>query len=299
MEEYNQNTNQDISNEAVDKYFESGGEEAPEHNENDSQEERQQPDDNKPEEQAENPIERNHKIALQEERERRKEYQKQLQQEQQMRVQMENRFQQFVEKMSQPQQPQYQEPTYEDDPINYLLHQQQKTQYVIQQQQQVEQQRAYEQEMQRRLGDFVNQYAMDAQKFTQNTPDFNDAYKYMIQNRTEELRAFGYSEAQVKTLLYQDELAIAAKAYEDGVNPAERMYAAAKYRGFKSGNQISDNAKKVNDYNRARENTYSLNSGGGGKSGSSGLTLEAIAAMSDEDFGNLPKGVWDKLMKGK
>ncbi len=118
-----------------------------------------------------------------------------------------------------------------------------------------------------------------------------------MQTRLDELVAMGYNQAEAINIRTQDEIAIAAKAYADGVNPGERIYALAKMRGFSQQQvqpqtPIADATQKIDQLEKGLNASKSL-SGASGKA-SAELTLEALASMEDADFDK----AWEKMIKG-
>lgn len=285
--------NMDVNEEQFDKFFETGGElpaeevtqeEAPAV-ENDSQPEEPQA------------VEVKDKIdkvvpygALHEERERRKELQRTVQEEQARVRKLEEAFQKVLERQNSNPAP---VPNYEDDPTEALrvkTEQLERTlqnhnQTLTQQQQQVENQRQY--------SEFVDRYAASAQAYKAENPEFAPAYNHLMQTRLDELMAMGYNQAEAVNIRTQDEIAIAAKAYADGVNPGERIYALAKMRGYSTPQpQAAPATQKLDQLERGLNASKSLSDASG--KASTELTLEALASMQDDEFDK----AWEKVMKG-
>jgi len=217
----------------------------------------------------------------------------------QQRLQLqEQRLLQIGERLQQTQQTP--EPKFDEDPLGALAYKQEQHERVLQQQIAMEQQRMQQTEMQNKMQHFVAQYTNDAQAFAKETPDFMEAYQYLVSNRIAELKSLGYNDAQANQLLQEDEMALAAKAYQDGVNPAERIYNTAKFRGYNKAPtvQVQDNSKKLQEFAKAKESAVSLSNTSAAKSGSSGITMEAIAAMDEDEFNNLTPAQWKKALGG-
>jgi hypothetical protein len=104
-----------------------------------------------------------------------------------------------------------------------------------------------------------------------------------------------------KQLMLQDETAIVARAFQDGVNPAERIYAIAKSRGYKAAEEESPLASnenkqimdKLDQLDKGIKNSRSLGNISGSAPTSQSLTLEKLAMMDDDDFDRN----WNKVMK--
>lgn len=112
---------------------------------------------------------------------------------------------------------------------------------------------------------FMNSYRASAQEFAAKTPEFGEAYKFLLGARMAEHKAAGYSDQEAQSLLVEEEMSIVAKAYQDKVNPAERLFNVAKNRGYSAANSKKTSAapKSLNDIKRGMANSKSLKSGGG------------------------------------
>ena len=157
--------------------------------------------------------------ALQEERQKRAEYERQLQEYQRR----EQEWQQWAEQQRQAQEPQEQfvEPDPETDPIGALKLAQQRLQEMAQE----TQQRAYVEQLSTVAYQAATQYQ-------QSVPDYQDAYKYAINSRAQELVALGTHPQDVPQILQQEELRLIDTALQNRRNPAEAIYQFAKARGF-------------------------------------------------------------------
>ena len=158
--------------------------------------------------------------ALQEERQKRAEYERQLQEYQRR----EQEWQQWAEQQRQAQQQpeeQYVEPDPETDPIGALK----AARDQLRSMQQETQQRAYVEQL--------NTVAYQAAtEYQQQVPDYQDAYKYAINSRAQELVALGTHPQAVSSILQQEELRLIDTALQNRKNPAEAIYQFAKARGF-------------------------------------------------------------------
>lgn len=304
----------DLDDEVVDNYFESGGtaevsnvpEEMPITNEAQPQEQ-----DTAEQEQAnETQQKAADKVvpygALHEERERRKELQQQLREQQERTSRLEQTFQKVIERTQQPQQ--QQGPSFEEDPVEALRQEQEHIKQALRQQYQSEAQRQQQSEMQYKQQVFVERYKDSANAYAQENPEFSNAYQHLVQSRLAEYTAAGYSVQQANQLLIEDEMAIVAKAYTDGVNPAERIYALSKVRGYqtpasnqnnfqqqKTEQALQDNARKIAQLEKGMAASKSLSNAGGKTENS--FSLESLAAMDDDELDNFLDKGWNKLSK--
>ena len=152
-------------------------------------------------------------------------------------------------------------PDPETDPLgyhNYKIAQLEKT--VYQQNQYLKQKYEQENRVQSQT-QFINAYKQSAQQFSEQAPDFKEAYDFLIKARIEEHKAAGYTKEQADALVVEEEMALVSKAYQDKVNPAERIYNLSKIRGY-AGKQQSIKSKNLNNIEKGIKNSKSLQSGG-------------------------------------
>jgi hypothetical protein len=224
--------------------------------------------------------------ALHEERERRKELQRKMEA-------MEKRWGELVEKIGKPAPQPAPDPS--QDFAGYTIHQ---FQQVQQQQQALGQKvQSFEewQKNQAEEGRFQQAYFQAAQDYAANQKDFPQAYGHWLKSRLEELTDAGYTRDQAIQIRTAEEKAMVMKAFEDGVNPAQRIYTVAQRRGYTipSVPEVQpavDQAAKLKQIAEAQRATPAL--GGGGMKPK--LTLQGIAQMSDEEFSTLD---WERTMR--
>lgn len=234
---------------------------------------------------------KNYKGMGHQERERRKEIERKLQETEQRTQRMEEIFQRMVaQQNTQP------EPSFDDNPLEAIRLKQERTDQYITQQQQIEAQRYQEWQQQQQLSHFKNKYFSDLESFSRDTPDFKEACDHLRADKTNEYLNAGYTQDQITSLLGQEEAAVAAKAYQDGVNPGERLYQWAKYRGYNPQAKQKTQAtveNKLSQMQKGLQASKSLSSASG-KSSNNPLSLEALAAMDDDE---LAKVDWDKFIR--
>lgn len=282
-----------VTEASLDKYFETGGETLPDNSESEV-ESAELIVENESHQEAAKPVEAEPKVekvvpyaALHEERERRKEMQTKV-------TNLERTFQAVLEKLSSPQQ-QQQPPSFDEDPIGALQHNQQVLNQHVAQQYQNQQQQAEQQQRNNQLQDFAYKCQQSVREFSKTNTDYLDAYKFLSESRVNEHVAVGYTQEQARQLILEDEMAVASKAYMDGVNPAERIYGLAKMRGFQS-TAAGQPQGKMSALQKGMQASKSL-SGAGGKASSGGLTLESLAQMSPDELDQALSKDWDKIMK--
>lgn len=162
------------------------------------------------------------------------------------------------------------------------------------------------QEQYRQSQELQTFYRNDALAYMQKVPDFKDAYQYVAQSYVNELAARGMNEDQIKSQLMAEEAGIVWQAKQRGVSPSQVIYDMAKARGYRASSltqpaptthehthtQTTPNAaEKLKTIAKAQAAMPNVSSSGG----SEGLTLEALANMSDDEFAAVER----KLGKAK
>lgn len=137
---------------------------------------------------------------------------------------------------------------------------------------------------------FMNQYQNSAKQFAEKATDFPEAYKFLTQARMSEHIEAGFSPEEANALLIEEELSIVAKAYNDKVNPAERIYKLAKARGFATDKKAANTVKDFKAIEKGVKASRSLKDGGGIPPDKD-LGFDDIDNM---DFGEFDK-FWDKF----
>jgi hypothetical protein len=134
---------------------------------------------------------------------------------------------------------------------------------------------------------FVDTYKADAAAFEAKTPDFKDAYNFLLKSRAEELQAIGYDSPEaLHNALIADEMAIAQMAFEKGKSAAELLYNLANQRGYKkaaASTETGKGAERLAMIERGQQANKSL-SNTGGSSGDPDMTAEALIAMPADEF---------------
>lgn len=218
---------------------------------------------------------------------------KALQEERAKRQAMERKLAELEARLNQPPQPQTQEqasdePDPETDPIGYLKY--------MKAQREEEKQNLIAQAEERRL---MASYQADAASFQQATPDFQDAYNYLIQSRIQELQAIGTNPTDIPDIIKNDELGIAARARALGTNAAQIAYSFAKARGYggpKPAEPAPAPAPAVAqpDMQKARQAVAATAAAGGKAAAPKTITPEDAANLKGAAF----DAWWDKHFHG-
>lgn len=221
--------------------------------------------------------------ALDEQKHKRRAAEAQLQQERQARAVLEDRFNQMLAAQQQQNLPDQNDPlaVHEHQLREQAQRQQQVEQYLTQQ---ARQQQHYQQEQQ-----IIGWAQSQAASFSQEAPDFADAYKLVASARASMHAATGASQQEVALRLRADEIAFYADAARNGRNPAEAIYEMAQSMGYKKpGAPVAQ--QKVEQLNKGMAAAKGLSNG----TPSGKMTPAQIAAMSDEDFDAYRKSMGQK-----
>lgn len=152
-----------------------------------------------------------------------------------------------------------------------------------------------------RLEDMAKQAMADflvenEKEFAELTPDYYEAATFFRERKLAEYMALGMSENQALATTQNQIYSIIKKAGEAGKNPAEMGYKAAVALGYQKKSASPENSGKIESLAKGIAASKSVGSGGEVKSN---LTLDQIAAMSNEEFEKAMEGDnWRKMMGG-
>lgn len=244
-------------------------------------------------EQAEAPEARARTVplaALHEERARRKELAAQIEQ---LRAQQAERDRIIEERLA-ALMPKPQVPAFEENPAEHLR---QKLETVAQTQQataaQIEAWNRAQQEQAAKAQLAVRVQAAEAE-FSRQAPDYLDAIKHLASARVQELMAFGHDEEAARQQSVQELHQHAYWCAANGKDPAAIAYALAKARGYQAKPAAPSAADRFQVQQRGVAASKSLGNGGAQQAKTS---VEALLAMSDDEFAEATKGgKWAKLM---
>lgn len=213
--------------------------------------------------------------ALHEERSKRQELQSRLDETIQKMGKMEALWEQLQNKEATPELPDY-----EEDPAGYLHAQIEQLQAKLNgfEEKSVEQERV--QEQQQTEQQLLEKYAASVRTYSQEAPDFNDAYQYLSSTMDQDLVARGYDDPleRANILQYEEGLMV-GRALNSGKNPAEIIYNYAKARGY--AQQESQEEDKLERIEKGQQAAQTLNGPSGGAEPPT--TLERLAELADAD----------------
>jgi|ETNvirnome_6_100_1030635.scaffolds.fasta_scaffold00325_5 hypothetical protein len=240
--------------------------------------------------------------ALHEERERRKEFQRRLEDQgrefSEYKGKTEERLGEIAKRLAPPAEA---PPDFDEDPAAHLQHGQAETGRRLDQLEQSNEERAQQSQAAQNDQELVEAYRSAAVQFAGENPDFADAYQHWQESMKSELAAWGVTDpARVNQEVGRFERQLAAASFRDGVNPAERLYAIAKHRGYEK--KAADPATpgngedKIAAEEKAEGAAKSLSAAGGTQA--TGLTMESLLAMDDDEFGQVSDKDLKKAMGG-
>lgn len=129
----------------------------------------------------------------------------------------------------------------------------------------------------------VQRYVALAAEFSRKQPDFQEAYDWLARQRDEELREMGlYDPAQRMAEIRREEMWLAEQAMGAGANPAERIYAVAKLRGYQAKKGTPNGADRLTAIERGQAAAKSLGGTAGGEAPAKGTPQWLLTASEDE-----------------
>lgn len=217
------------------------------------------------------------------ERQKRQEAEKRLKESDERWARADERMRLMAEAQQGQQQPQQPEPPPdpEVDVFGATIHNTREVQDI--RRWQAEQQQAAQQQQQ--LYHLNQAFMAKAQEFSAQSPDFEDAHRFVREKRAEALRIQGVPEHQIQGHLANDEMYVVAGAFQQGVNPAERLYALARSYGYapKAADPQPDTGALIDAKADTVARAKSL-SQAGGQATPRAVNAKALADMSDDDF---------------
>lgn len=203
--------------------------------------------------------------ALHEERMRRKEQSEQIRE-------LNERYNQLLENLKPPPEPL---PDLNENPVAHFDARLKAQEEAIQKHRESIQQEERVKQAAEQNNQFLMAYHQSAQQFSESHKDFPQAYQALITGRVNELKAGGVDAATAKMMAESEEQFIVSQAFQQGGNPAERIYALAKARGYKSENS----GAKLETIEKGQQ-AKSL--AGAGSTPKEPDSLEAIAEIDDD-----------------
>jgi hypothetical protein len=224
--------------------------------------------------------------ALHEERQLRKEAKAEATELREKMARMEERVQMFQEAIK-PAEP---EVSFDDDPAEYLRKQAEQTNQTLDSLKQQQEQQLQRQQQAAANNQFMQRYQAAAAEYSEQNPQFQDAYQHLIENRVQEHMIAGLNKDQAIETANREEQAIVRMAFENGSNPAEKLVELAKIRGWNATSQEkAPPVDKVDQVTKGQSEAKTISKGG---QGNTTLTLESLADLDGDEFDK----AWEKLI---
>lgn len=230
------------------------------------------------------------RAALQESRQREKDARASM-------ARMEALFQKSMER-PQPQQQQApakttpEIPAYDQDPLGHTKAQLDRAMATIDELKGNFQQRTQQQDEQSRTQSTLETYGRHVSTFKRQTPDYDDAFQYLMDTRDKELSFVHEDPTERTNRIQYEEGYLAAAAMRQGKNPAQVFYEMAKVRGYK-GKQPAIEENKIERLTKGQQ--ASRSNAGGKVADGDDISLEKLADM-DPDSPEYDKA-WAKFEK--
>lgn len=173
--------------------------------------------------------------AMKEERIKRQELQRQLEEMTGRYSTLETRTNEILKRFQQEDEPKPAPvPEWNQDPLGHTKQRLETTEERLARLEREREEQASQTQQQQQYMQFRGHVAQRTSEFMTKTPDYPQAYQYLMEMQGNALQDAGFPPEQIRATLEQYETAIAQKALADGVNPAERAYAMAKRFGYKA-----------------------------------------------------------------
>lgn len=217
--------------------------------------------------------------AFHEEREKRKARERDLQTEREARIRLEERLAAFEAAQKPAEQPVI--PSVDEDPVAYFKHQNDQLAKELGQIKETTQERQQREQISQYQQSVVGAYKSSVAEIQAEAPDFQDAYKYLVTSRIEELKAAGMDPDEAVATANQDEFYLVERALKERRNPAKAIYSMAKARGFQAKPAVNVD-EKIDRIAAGQAEGKSLGGASGGGDNATGL--ESLLNLSDADF---------------
>lgn len=143
-------------------------------------------------------------------------------------------------------------------------------------------------------------------QFRAETPDYDAAVGFVVQQRGKELSRLGLDPVAIQNALAHEAVQIAATALQRGLNPAEVIYGIAQDRGYARKAEAAaapvatapavDPAQQLRTVARGTDAARSTNTAGA--PGDRNLTLDRLLKMDDSEFAKMSENEFRKIMGG-
>lgn len=206
------------------------------------------------------------------------------------------RLEMLISSLQQPQRPADPVPDINTDPVGYFQRQLEATQRELAEVKQFKEQVAQQSTMTAQEAQFLNAYRTDAMAFAQKAPDFTGAYNHFKEMVIRDALETGADPEEAIAEMEARERQIVARALRTGKSPAEAVYNAARRYGFKGAAPTATADAKMEAMQRGQTAAKSTAAPGGARGRFEGLTVEALANMSEAEFSKVPESIVNRLL---
>lgn len=182
------------------------------------------------------------------------------------------------------------------DPLGYMTHQMERLQQQLDAMTAAQNEAKTQTTQEQQAQQFMNHVKSQVSAFEKETPDYQDAYKHLMQTRMQDFKDLGMTDAQVSQNLANEEMMITQQAIKAGKNPAEMVYTMAKRYGFKPTTKVDPENKlaKIQKGLEAAKTGERSTPPDAGK-----ITLETAINASDKDLNQAVDKHWEELFGAK
>jgi len=152
-------------------------------------------------------------------------------------------------------------PDKDEDPFGYLQWENRQLRKEVDGVKQTTGQMTEQQKAQQEVATFINTYRAKGEEFAARTPDFQDAYEFLREDRLAFYEGLypEMTQDDIIRTVNNEELNLARQFLENGINPAERFYNVAKSRGYKpTSAKVDDATAKLQQQKQMQDANVSL-----------------------------------------
>ena len=232
--------------------------------------------------------------ALHEERTKRQETERQLAEEKRLRQITEERTNLILQRFAAPQpatqaQPSAPEiPSFDQDPAGHILGLQRQQGAILGELVQAVTGQSRQNEAADSMRQMTTRAAAMEREFASANPDYDKASSHLFEMRRQELVAAGWTDpAEIQTMMVNEATGLAARAMQQGRNPAAVVYELAKLRGYTAApapaiNGTVDPAEQLRTIERGQQQARSVGNLRG--AGPEQMTATKLADLEPDEF---------------
>jgi hypothetical protein len=183
------------------------------------------------------------------------------------------------------------------DPLGYMTHQMEKLQAQIDAMTKAQTESQTQTQQQKDAEQFMNTIRSQVQAFEKATPDYQEAYKHLMNTRMQDFTDLGMTKEQIQQNLANEEMLITRQALAAGKNPAELVYSMAKRYGFKAAPAPVAPENKLETIKKGMEASKTVDRSTPPDAGK--VTLETALNASDRDLNVAVDKHWEELFGTK